>query len=291
MTNAEMAVSRRATTASDALDTLDARLHADWTRSVKRDRFWRVIMPVLLAVVIGVVWQYSATNGGFIIPTIPAFIGKTGSQLIDSEFWSAIVTSESALLVGFVAAVILGVPLGLVAGRARAIEDVIDPYISIAIITPMAMMLPIILMVFGLTFTARMVVVFIFSFPFVLVPVRAGVLMIPPELWEMCRSYGASERQLWRELLVPGTMPAMVLGLRQGLAHGFTGMILVELLLLAVGVGQLLLQFQGRFDYASIFAVVFLLICESWILLGALAMLERKARGAHGAGSRVRENF
>ena len=239
-------------------------------------------MPLLTALLIGLVWQRSATQGGFVLPTIPMFLASVGQQLTGARFWSALVTSESALAVGFGAAALLGIPLGLAAGRARAVEDVLDPYVSIAIITPMAIIMPIMLMIFGLTFTARAVVVFIFAFPFVFVPVRAAVLTIAPELWEMCRSYGASELQVWRELLLPGTLPAMVSGLRQGLAHGFSGMILVELLLLAVGVGRLLLQYQGRFDYSAIFAVVFLLICESWLLMGGLALLERRARGAHG---------
>jgi ABC-type nitrate/sulfonate/bicarbonate transport system permease component len=263
-------------------DALDARLRASWQGAIQRDRLWRIAMPLLVALLIAAVWQRSATQGGFVIPTIPTFVASVGQQLASSRFWSALLTSETALVVGYAAAVLIGIPLGLAAGRARALEDVIDPYLSIAIITPMAIIMPIMLMIFGLTFTARVVVVFIFAFPFVVVPVRAAVLTIAPELWEMCRSYGASELQLWRELLLPGTLPAMVSGLRQGLAHGFSGMILVELLLLAVGVGRLLLQYQGSFDYASIFAVVFLLVCESWLLMGGLAFLERRARGAHG---------
>ena len=282
MTAAPANIERLAASPEQAPDALDARLRAGWEQAMRSDKFWRVAMPLLTAALIAVVWQRSATQGGFVIPTIPMFVSSVGQQVGSSRFWSALVTSETALAVGFGAAVLLGIPLGLAAGRARAIEDVLDPYLSIAIITPMAIVMPIMLMIFGLTFTARAVVVFIFAFPFVVVPVRAAVLTIAPELWEMCRSYGASELQLWRELLLPGTLPAMVSGLRQGLAHGFAGMILVELLLLAVGVGKLLLQYQGSFDYAAIFAVVFLLVCESWLLMGGLAFLERRARGAHG---------
>jgi ABC-type nitrate/sulfonate/bicarbonate transport system permease component len=282
VTTASADIQRLGGAREQAPDALDARLRANWGRAIRRDRLWRIAMPLLTAVLIGLVWQRSATQGGFVIPTIPMFVASVGQQLTSARFWSALVTSETALAVGFGAAVLIGIPAGLAAGRARSVEDVIDPYVSIAIITPMAVIMPIMLMIFGLTFTARVVVVFIFAFPFVVVPVRAAVLTIAPELWEMCRSYGASEMRLWWELLLPGTLPAMVSGLRQGLAHGFSGMILVELLLLAVGLGRLLLQYQGSFDYSAIFAVVFLLICESWLLMGGLALLERRARGAHG---------
>jgi NitT/TauT family transport system permease protein len=263
-------------------DPLDARLLESWERANRREHVWRIVMPILVAVLVVIVWQASASRGSFVIPTVPTFLASLGKQLAFSGFWSAIVTSETALAAGFAAAVVLGIPIGLATGRARAIEDVVDPYLSIAIITPMAIVMPIILMIFGLTFAARTVVVFIFAFPFVVVPVRAGVLTVAPELWEMCRSYGATELQLWWELLLPGTLPSMVSGLRQGLAHGFSGMILVELLLLAVGVGKLLLSYEATFDYAAIFAVVFLLVCECWLLIGVLTFLERKARGEHG---------
>ena len=92
----------------------------------------------------------------------------------------------------------------------------------------------------------------------------------------MARSFGASERQLWRTVVLPGALPAVVTGLRLGLGRAFTGMIAVELLLVAVGVGRLILDFQGVFDAGAVYAIVLLLVAEAVLLLRGLTWLERR---------------
>lgn len=237
-------------------------------------------MPFTVAIPLVLVWQLVPGRGNILIPTFSTFAVAVGKTLVSGEFWQALVTSELALLAGYALAVIIGIPLGMAMGRLRWLEAAVDPYVNIALITPLALVMPIILMIFGLTFQARVVVIFMFAITFVVVPCRAGILTITDNLWEMCRGYGASEMQLWRELLVPGSMPAVMTGLRQGLAHAISGMLLAELTLLAVGLGKLLLDAQGHYDSATIFAVVFLLIVQSVLMLSGLTWIERRVRGA-----------
>ena len=240
---------------------------------------WQLVMPLTVAVPVVLIWQLVPGRGNILIPTFSTFAIAVGRTVISPEFWQALATSELALLIGYVAAVAIGIPLGLAMGRYRWLEAAADPYVNIALITPLALVMPIVLIVFGLTLQARVVVVFMFALTFVVVPCRAGILTITENLWEMCRGYGASELQLWRELLVPGSLPAVMTGLRQGLAHAITGMLLAELTLLAVGLGKLILDAQGHYDSATIFAVVFLLIVQSVALLSGLSWLERRVRG------------
>lgn len=236
-------------------------------------------MPLTVALPVVLIWQLVPSRENILIPTFSTFAVTVGRTVVSGEFWQALVTSELALLAGYLLAVAIGIPLGLAMGRYRWLEAAADPYVNIALITPLALVMPIVLMIFGLTFQARVVIIFIFAITFVVVPCRAGILTITENLWEMCRGYGASEMQLWRELLLPGSLPAVMTGLRQGLAHAISGMILVELILVAVGLGKLILDAQGHYDSATIFAVVFLLIVQSVLLLSGLSWLERRARG------------
>jgi len=251
-----------------------------WLRAQRRDRLWQVVMPVAVAVPVLAVWQLVPARGNILIPRFSTFAVAVSRTAVNPEFWQALATSELALLVAYSAAVVIGVPLGLAMGRLRWLEAIADPYVNIALITPAALVMPIILMVLGLTFWARVAVIFMFAITFVVVPCRAGMLTITSNLWEMCRCYGASELQLWRELLVPGCLPAMMTGLRQGLAHAISGMLVAELTLLAVGLGKLLLDAQGHYESATIFAIVFLLVLQSIGLMSLLSWLERRARGA-----------
>ena len=240
---------------------------------------WQLVMPLTVAIPVILIWQLVPSQGNILVPTFSTFALAVGRTAVSPDFWQALFTSELALLVGYAAAVVIGIPLGLAMGRLRWLEAAADPYVNIALITPLALVMPIVLMIFGLTFQARVVVIFMFAITFVVVPCRAGILTVTENLWEMCRGYGASELQLWRELLLPGSLPAVMTGLRQGLAHAISGMILAELTLLAVGLGKLLLDAQGHYDSATIFAVVFLLIVQSVAMLTCLSWIERRVRG------------
>jgi NitT/TauT family transport system permease protein len=185
--------------------------------------------------------------------------------------------SNQALIVGYLLAVLAGVPIGLAMGRAGGIRNVVDPYINLILIIPMAVLLPVILIALGISFTSRVVVIYVFALPFVVVPCLAGVRVIERHLLDMSRTFGSNEYQLWRYILVPGAMPAILSGLRQGLAHALTGMVVVELTLMAVGVGRLLQTYGSNLQYDYVFAIVFAIILESVIGVSILRSLERRA--------------
>jgi ABC-type nitrate/sulfonate/bicarbonate transport system permease component len=256
----------------------DRELEAAWRSARRRDLAWQLVLPVVVIVPVALLWQWAALRpGNLLLPTFTNFVTTAGHLLTSQRFWSALVTSEGALLIAYAAALGLGVPLGLAMGRARWLEGAVDPYLNIAVVTPMAIVMPLLLMIFGFSLVSRAIVIFVFAFPFVVVPCRAGVLTVSERLQEMARSFGAGELAMWREILLPGAMPSIMSGLRQGFAHALTGMIVAELSLLAVGFGRLLLEFKDSFDYASVFATVFLIICQSVIAMAALTFLERRA--------------
>lgn len=258
-------------------DTRDQELAAASRRDRRRDLVWQVVLPVVVVVPTALLWQWAALRpGNLLLPSFTAFAAATGHLLAGQPFWAALVTSESALLIAYAAAIVLGVPLGLAMGRARWLEGAVDPYLNIAVVTPMAIVMPLLLMIFGFSLVSRAIVIFVFAFPFVVVPCRAGVLTVSERLQEMARSFGAGELETWREILLPGALPSIMSGLRQGFAHALTGMIVAELSLLAVGFGRLLLEFKDSFDSASVFATVFLIICQSVVFMAVLTLLERR---------------
>jgi len=92
----------------------------------------------------------------------------------------------------------------------------------------------------------------------------------------MARSFGASETQLWRKVLLPGARPAVLAGARLGLARAISGMVAVELLLVSVGFGRLLLRYQGDFDAGAVYAVVLVVAAQAVLLTGWLRRWERR---------------
>jgi NitT/TauT family transport system permease protein len=100
----------------------------------------------------------------------------------------------------------------------------------------------------------------------------------------MARAFCATEAQIWRRVLLPGALPAVMTAIRLGLARGVAGMVTVELLLVAVGLGQLILAFRADFDAASLYATILVVVAEA-VLLGRMAgLLERRFGAWTGSG-------
>jgi NitT/TauT family transport system permease protein len=189
---------------------------------------------------------------------------------------SAFVISNQALVLGFAIATVVGIPLGLLIARFRAAEEYVDPYLSILLVTPMAALIPILIMSLGIGLVSRVVLVVVFAIPVVILNSRAGIRSVDPSLIEMSTSYGASERQIWREILLPGALPAIMTGVRLGLGRAITGMVIVELLMVAVGVGSLILFYRGMLEPALLYGVVVLIVLEALILVSIVRLVERR---------------
>jgi ABC-type nitrate/sulfonate/bicarbonate transport system permease component len=197
------------------------------------------------------------------------------SLISDPAVWNAFLISNQALIVGFGFSVLIGIPLGLLIARFKAAEDYIDPYLSILLVTPMAALIPILVMSLGIGFASRVVLVVVFAIPVVIVNARAGIRSVDASLIEMAASYGAGERQIWREVLLPGALPAIMTGVRLGLGRAVTGMVIIELLMVAVGVGGLILMYRGMFQPDLLYGVVVLIVLEALLLVSIVRLIER----------------
>ena len=239
-------------------------------------RDWALRLAVFVAAVS--VWEiFLSHSQNFLLPTF----SHTAVALFhlffqEPRFWEALYISNQALLVGYAAAVAIGVPLGLLAGRVRSMDRMLNPYVGVLLVMPVAPLIPIVIIALGLGLAARVFIVVLFAVVFITINTRAGVRGVEPALIEMAQSFGANEAQIWRRIIVPGALPAIFAGLRIGLGRAITGMVMVELLLVASGLGRLLLEFSGRMQSDLVFATVLAVIIEALILLSTMQAIERR---------------
>ncbi|MEX2548008.1 MAG: ABC transporter permease subunit [Chloroflexota bacterium] len=226
---------------------------------------------------IAVLWEwYGATSRSLIIPGFSETVVRTVQLLFEPVVWKAFLDSNQALVVGFAVSVVLGLPLGLAAARFERLEKFMDPYLNIMLVTPTAALIPIFLMALGFTLASRVLLVIVFAIPMLIVNARAGVRQVDPSLIEMSTSFLANERTIWRKILLPGALPAIMTGVRLGVGRAITGMVIVELLMFAVGIGNLIINARGRFDGPTLYGVVILIVVESLILISAARWVERR---------------
>ncbi|PZG53338.1 ABC transporter permease [Spongiactinospora gelatinilytica] len=223
---------------------------------------------LLTFAVFAVAWEaYATVWGGLLLPTFTETVGATFQLLGTAELWQAMYVSNQALVIGFAIAVVIGVPLGIVLGRFRALERFADVYLNILLVTPMAAIIPLLMMSVGFGLASRVILVAVFSIVMVVVNSRTGVRQVDPSLIEMARSFGATERQIWTRILFPGALPAIMTGIRLGVGRAVTGMVLVELLMVSAALGGLILEYRGLFRAPMLYGTIVIIVAEALLLI------------------------
>lgn len=244
-----------------------------WLRALDSNRSWQILTFVLFAVG----WQvYGTFWGGLLVPTFTETVVAFGELMVTPEFWDAFLVSNQALVLGFLCAVVIGIPVGVLLGRFRTLERFTDVYLNILLVTPMAAIIPLLIMSVGFGLLSRVILVTLFAVVMVIVNVRAGVRQVDPALIQMARSFGAKEPQIWRDVLIPGALPAIMTGVRLGLGRAVTGMVIVELLMVSLALGGLILEYRGMFNGPALYAVIAAILIEALILISLAQWFERR---------------
>ncbi|MGE0562993.1 MAG: ABC transporter permease [Pseudolabrys sp.] len=217
--------------------------------------------PLVLSLLAGILlWEIAgrSTSAAFMVP-----FSETVRQLWQlagtANFWTQLRESAALFATGFVLALVIGMPFGLLLARVRTLRIGIEPYIMILYATPMVALIPFILSIMGFGFAPKVLVVFLFAVFPVLYNTVEGARSIKPELIEVARSYRSSEWALWRDVMLPYTLPYTMTGVRQAIGRALVGMVAAEFFLSSTGLGQLIMAASQNFDTGGVFASILLI--------------------------------
>jgi ABC-type nitrate/sulfonate/bicarbonate transport system permease component len=235
---------------------------------------WRLIVWGCLLLI----WHVLAVwKGPFFLPT-PAETARGIVRLFTEGHGDAILTSLQQFFTGFLLAVVIGVPLGLLMGSVRLLDDLLSPYMNTLFVTSKEALLPLLIVVFGVGLRYRVSVVFLFAIFFIVMNTAAGVLSTDRALIETVRSFGLGRVATFWKVIIPATAPFVISGLRLGLGTGIKGMVIAELWVLS-GIGELAYNFVIFKQLDLFFALV---IVVAGIGVGGVALLgvlENRWRG------------
>ena len=222
-------------------------------------------------------WQWAAeVPVSFNFPTPWQTLVALGELLGSGDLLQATATSLQSLALGFGAAVLIGVPLGLLMGVFRGLGRVTRVYLDLLIALPTAALIPLVILSFGINIVSSAVIIFVFSAPFITMNAYGGVRDTRPRLVEMARSFGASREKLFTRIVVPSAAPMILAGLRLGLSRAFLGLIVAELLLSPFGLGKLIMNSRSMFEHDKMFATVVWTLVLAGVALAVLAHLETR---------------
>jgi NitT/TauT family transport system permease protein len=247
----------------------------------KMRRHWewrRITHPLIALALFGGAWElFARQSDSLLIPSFGETLVSLVGLVISPALWYALAISNLALLLGFGLSLVTGIPLGFAIGRYRVLEGLVNPYLTIFLTVPIAGFIPLLLITLGIGLEARVAIVYMFAIVVLVANCRAGVRQVDPSLIEMARGFGASELQIWRRILLPASVPATMAGVRVSLGHAVTGMVVVELLLVAVGIGRLILELQSQFNASGVYASVVVVVVEAVLLISIAEWVGRRA--------------
>lgn len=222
----------------------------------RKSGIWTV--RVVTAALIFASWQLYARNMSRALNAPPSEIAVAAyhqiftSHSIFAPLWSSMV----ALVLGYLLALAIGIPLGIAMGRWRRFEWVLDPYVSFLYALPHVSFVPLMIIWLGFELKFRLAyVVFSAVFP-VLVNTMTGVKNVSSELTDVGESFCATERQILRRIVLPAAAPYMVAGARQSFSSAWVGVIVAEVLSTQTGLGGEINRFGNFFLLADMFVPI-----------------------------------
>ncbi len=220
----------------------------------------RVIRLVsVIAVMVG--WEVIGRQINPLFMSYPTAIAVSALDMIRSgELPAAFLDSLGTLLLGFAVAAVLGIVIGLVIGRYRDVEAATDWLVNALYATPLVAIIPLVVLWFGLGFSAKLFIVVILAIFPILINTAAGVRNVPPPLLDVGFAFDATERQLFTKFILPASLPYMMTGLRLGVGRAIIGMVVAEFFTAITGLGALIVKYGNQYDTAAMFVPILTLM-------------------------------
>ena len=248
---------------------------------LRRERPWSLydhpnLLRAASVLVFLAAWEIYGRRTDPILLTYPTAVARAAVELVRSgELFRQLLVSLAALAAGFGASLALGVGLGLLMGRSRVAEAVLDPHINALYATPQVALTPLLMMWFGLGFSVKLVMIFLFAFFPILINTAGGVKNVSASMVEVGRAYLASDRQILFKVLFPAALPFIAAGVRIAVGRAVVGMIVAELFTAITGLGAMLTLYGNLFETAKMFVVIVVLGLLGLGLIRGVQVLER----------------
>jgi NitT/TauT family transport system permease protein len=224
-----------------------------------------------------IVWEFvGRADLVFLIPPITDIL-QAGYSMVQTGTWQrATVETVRAFAIGMGISVAAGVPLGILMGRLRDVDDLLGLWVNMLASAPLTALVPVLMIFFGIGETTVIATVFLFAVWIIVLDTRAGIMGVPSSLEEMAVSYGASKSALYSKVLFSAALPEILAGIRLGIVRGVKGVVVGQILVAIVGYGAMFEIFSRAFDMAHFWALAFILFAAALCVASLIEALERR---------------
>jgi ABC-type nitrate/sulfonate/bicarbonate transport system permease component len=236
----------------------------------------RIVASVTLLLFLSV-WEYAA--GRWVDPMFLSSPSRVYASAIDlvttGELWPDLIVSAQSFIWGYLGAVAVAVPLGLIIGWNRRAQYMVQPFIDIMNAVPRITFLPILVLWFGIGIWSKIAVVFLGAVIPITIATYSGVRSNEARFVRVARSFGASSFKMFTSIILPGTVPFIFTGLKYGAGRALLGVVVGELYASTAGIGHMIAEAGNTLQTDVVFVGVLIFTVAGLIINAVLDRVER----------------
>ncbi|HUF43005.1 MAG TPA: ABC transporter permease [Verrucomicrobiae bacterium] len=207
----------------------------------------------------------------------PSLIFKAAVQLfVSGEIWNDLRVSGIEFGWGYLLSIVVGVPFGIACGWYKKFAYICDPFVNAMNATPRVALLPLVIIWLGIGILSKVGIIFLGAVFPILINCRDGVKTTPYNLLTAARSFGASEWQIFKSVVLPSTLPFILTGLRLGVGRALIGVMVGELYAATAGIGFMITVAGATFQTDKVFVGVLIFALTGMISMELLSKLEAR---------------
>jgi NitT/TauT family transport system permease protein len=211
-----------------------------------------------------------------LLPPFTDVVAAFPEVVSSSTFAEAAWITLQAFLIGMALSFVVGIGVGILMGASRAVGSLMGMWVNIFESSPLTAIVPALMALLGFGLPTMIVTVFLFSVWVIALDTQVGVERVNPSLVEMGRSFGASQRALYLQIVLRAALPELLAGIRLGVIRGLKGVVIGQLLIAVLGVGYLFELYSRNFLMPQFWALLLILFAFAFLASEAVAYFERK---------------
>jgi NitT/TauT family transport system permease protein len=244
------------------------------TRSARGRRGLRNrIVTAASAIVLLGLWEVVADQVNPILLAPPSAVAKAlWSMILDGSMGEALAASAKPFITGYLLAVAVGIPLGLLIGRFAVVEAALGWLVVAGYALPMIALTPIFILWFGLGFLVKAAMVMTMT----VINTWNGVQNVPRSLIEVGAAFCAGQPRILRAIVLPSVIPSIMTGLRIGVGKAVIGIVIAEFFTALGGIGGVIVTSGQGLQPDRMFAAVIVLLVLAMLLTALVGVIERR---------------
>jgi ABC-type nitrate/sulfonate/bicarbonate transport system permease component len=223
------------------------------------------------------------------VQTAAALGNIFADQAQRNQLFTALGVTLTSIFFGYLVAVAVGIPIGIVMGRYLVADLFLDPWVNAWYSIPAVAFVPLTMNWTGLTPTATVVVAFLISVFSIILNVYGGIKNSSKALVDTGLAYRANQFQLLSKVILPGSLPNIMVGLRLGISRAIEGVIIAEMFFASIGIGGMIDYSADHLESATSDALIVVLAVISIVLTACFKLINRRVVAWKESEALVRE--